>query len=503
MKPNINPFLRRSLCCLGLAAIAQGADYTVNPGETLSLSNGSYTAANLLLQGGTVSGSGNYNAYGASIITGVTVSGSAASTITGSSWFNIIPITTFTVADVTGSSATDLLVSTSLRGGAGNPDWTYNAASIIKEGVGTMEITAHSFFWGGLTLNEGTLKVSGGNSGYGFFSGNVTVNSGTTLETVSDGTGLGWNNGWKPASVNINGGMITTAGTSHIWGIVGGINMTAGTLQSNSGVSDANGAQLEWNQTDVNTNASAETAIIGGRIRIREDGGYAGITFNVADGAAITDLNVSAAVTEASTGRSITKTGAGTMELSGASTYTGDTTVAGGKLVVNGNISTSMTTVQNGASLGGVGTTGSVNVLNGGTLAPGNSPGTLTIIGNLGLNDASILDFQLNPSNMTVGGGVNDLVTGVTHVTLDGLLNVTATHGSFAGVTSGSWRLFDYAGTMTDNMLSLNIMPTLDSGYSWSLDTATSGQVNLVIVPEPASALLGGLGLITLWRRRR
>ncbi len=322
---------------------------TLGSGAQLNLYNGDggiYAYGyfpNLVLQGGTVNGgSATYHAYGASIFGNVTVSGSAASTITGASWFNMNPITTFAVADATSNSDSDLLVTTSLRAlpNSGN-DWAYGVAKLIKEGAGTMEVTQHSYFRGGLDLNAGTLKLSGGNSGYGFFDGTVNVNSGTTLSISSDGTGLGWQSGWKPAAVNIVGGTITTAGTSHVWGISGGVNMTGGALQSNNGVSDSNGPQLEWNQTSVTTNASADTASIGGRIRIRSDGGYAGIAFNVDDGAAATDLLVSAAVTEASGGRSITKSGAGTMELSGANSYTGATTVNAGTLVLSGSSSSS------------------------------------------------------------------------------------------------------------------------------------------------------------------
>jgi autotransporter-associated beta strand protein len=190
-------------------------------------------ASNLVLQGGTVNGgSATYHAYGASLLGNMTVSGSAASTITGGSWFNIFPATTFTVADATGNSDTDLLVTTSLRAlpDSGN-DWAYGVAKLIKEGAGTMEVTVHSYFRGGLDLNGGTLKVSGGNSGYGFFDGTVNVHSGTTLAINSDGTGFGYQNGWKPAAVNILGGTVTGGG-NHIWGISGGVNMTGGTLSS-------------------------------------------------------------------------------------------------------------------------------------------------------------------------------------------------------------------------------------------------------------------------------
>ena len=199
------------------------------------------------------------------------------------------------------------------------------------------------------------------------------------------------------------------------------------------------------------------------------------------------------------------KKGSGAQTLTGSSnTYTGATTVTSGKLVINGNISTSTTTVKNTGTLGGSGTTGAVIVENGGTLAPGNSPGTLTITGDLGLNDSSIVAFEFNPLDMTVGGGINDLVTITGGLTLNGLLNVTATSGNFLGATNGdTWRLFNYSGSLTNNILTLNTMPDLGTGYSWAVDTATAGQVNLVVVPEPRAAILGLLGTLALLRRRR
>lgn len=197
------------------------------------------------------------------------------------------------------------------------------------------------------------------------------------------------------------------------------------------------------------------------------------------------------------------KSGSASLTLSGTNTYTGTTTVNAGTLVINGNISTSSTTVGNGAALAGTGTTGPLSISNGGTLAPGNSAGTLTVSGDLGLNDSSLLSFEFNPFDMTVGGGINDLVSVAGNFTLNGLLNVSATSGSFTGLTSGSWRLFNYTGTLTDNLLVLNSLPSLDPGYSWDLDSSTSGQVNLIIVPEPNAALLGGLGMLALLRRRR
>ena len=62
------------------------------------------------------------------------------------------------------------------------------------------------------------------------------------------------------------------------------------------------------------------------------------------------------------------------MILTGTSTYSGLTDVQGGQLSVRGVITNSAVQVESGATLGGSGTIhGTVTVLSGGILAPGNS----------------------------------------------------------------------------------------------------------------------------------
>src|SRR5205823_5815764 len=83
-----------------------------------------------------------------------------------------------------------------------------------------------------------------------------------------------------------------------------------------------------------------------------------------------------------------------TITLAAIDTYTGATLVSAGTLLVDGSIANSTTTVVAGATLGGHGTTGAVNIASGGHLAPGDSPGILTT-GDLSLSSGSTFEEEI------------------------------------------------------------------------------------------------------------
>ena len=120
------------------------------------------------------------------------------------------------------------------------------------------------------------------------------------------------------------------------------------------------------------------------------------------------------------------KNGTGTLTLTGVNTYTGNTNVEAGKLVVNGSLASSVRILKNG-TLGGTVTIAG-NLTNLGTLAPGNSPGTTTISGNY--IEAGTLDIEVwgttanTQHDQVVVSGTATFQTGST-------LKVTKTGGTF------------------------------------------------------------------------
>jgi autotransporter-associated beta strand protein len=101
--------------------------------------------------------------------------------------------------------------------------------------------------------------------------------------------------------------------------------------------------------------------------------------------------------TRVSTGNALAKSGSGTLTLNGVNTYTGPTTLAEGKLVLNGTTGTGAVTVQAGTTLSGNNGTiqGPLTVY--GTIAPGGAnPGTLTVNADATLAAGAIFPPNIN-----------------------------------------------------------------------------------------------------------
>lgn len=243
------------------------------------------------------------------------------------------------------------------------------------------------------------------------------------------------------------------------------------------------------------------------------------------NGSGTSILTVSGATTPANPFGGIIKDGAGlmalikggsnTLALTGANAYSGGTTVSGGTLlvgalvdngggpVVSGAISGS-TTVQNGGTLGGLGTVGEVLVQSGGTLAPGTATsgstlGTLTAT-SATLQGGSKFKFELSAADNTadrlsLGSGV--LTKGSTGTFQFDFLGTGAANYTYTLLTFGS----SAGGFVAGNFSFTNLAPGLSGTFAL---TATALDFAVVAIPEPSvlAALLGG-GLLLCTHRRR
>ena len=169
-------------------------------------------------------------------------------------------------------------------------------------------------------------------------------------------------------------------------------------------------------------------------------------------------------------------TGLGTLTLTAANTYTGATTVRAGTLLVDGSI-TSATTVNSGATLGGSGVI-AADVINNGFVAPGNSPGTLSVMGNYTQNSGGRLKIELSsPTSFD-----RLAVTGA--LALGGTLEISLIDG-FTPTADQTFDIFS-SGSLTGAFSSV-ILPSQE-GLTWDASQLAMGVISVDVINPPLAA---------------
>ncbi|MGO4670249.1 autotransporter-associated beta strand repeat-containing protein [Bosea sp. 2RAB26] len=371
---------------LGGSGTIAGA-VTIGSGGTLSAGNspGTLTVRSLTLNSGSntvfelntpgvVGGATNDRIIvnGAGPSGNLQLGGTVTANVASAGYYRLFDVTRG--GTISGSFDTLALSAPSVSGAAGT---LYNAPSGSPTQVNLAVVGAgqNLQFWDGAD-RIGNGAVDGGSG---------TWNAGNTNWTKTPGE-AGVNATWASSVGVFQGvaGAVTVAGTQDF-----------DTLQFNSSGYVLNGDALRFG------------AVGGGTLNTA-----AGVTTTI--GSALVD----------GIGTDLRKVGAGTLVLSGTSRYTGATLVSAGALIVDGSIaSSSDLTVAAGATLAGSGQLPSTTV--NGTLSPGNSPGMLTVNGNLVMGASSVYLAEIQ-------GAIADRVNVTGIVSLAGTLQLAPLGGAYA-----------------------------------------------------------------------
>jgi autotransporter-associated beta strand protein len=283
-----------------------------------------------------------------------------------------------------------------------------------------------------LAIGPAIVLTTGGDNSSTAFAG--TIEGQLTLTKIGIGTmTLTGANGYS-GGTNFNGGAINASADGNLGAATGALTFNGGTLQF--------GANFDL----ANTRAITLNAL-GGTL---DTNGF--------------DTNISQSIGGAG---GLTKAGAGTLTLSGANSYGGNTVVSGGTILLVGS-----GTLGNG--------TGSATVNTNGTLDLG---GTTQTLAALNLAGGTFKNGNLNAPITSTGGTINGLGGSASLTTTAGVTFITGTN-TYTGGTTVNGGILDVIGSITD--------PTVNTG-GVLMGTGTVGatQVNAGGIFAPGNGTPG------------
>ncbi len=385
--------------------------------------------------------------------------------------------------NITGSGLLHLIGGTLKLTGTGH---SYSGGTVVEIGS-TLSLTTANVSSGNANItNAGGLVVFDQTTG-GTYSGVIsdgrqmqattgTVLSGSVVidDSTTQGFGARTGNVTFSAQQAYTGGTFVEAGTLTLG--------TANAIASSSGVDLGRVGGPSGTGATSNSIVTATLALganntikglmseAGNNTEVKLNG-YA-LTVNTANN---TIWSFGGIISDTGSTGTLTKSGSGALTLAGTSTYTGATTVNGGLLSVNGSIAaSSLTTVNSGGVLGGIGTVGNTVIGSGGILAPGNSVGTMTVNGNLSFTSGSTYLVEVSPSaadRTNVTG--NAALAGIVQASFESgsytaktytILHAASLNGTTFGAIATNTSNFNASLSYTSTDVMLNLTAALGSG---------------------------------------
>jgi fibronectin-binding autotransporter adhesin len=391
------------------------------------------------------------------------------------------------------TNGNDVIMSGALTG-----SWNLN-----KSGTGRLAITGTRLWTGNTNVTAGELQFTGGTLDLG--SRQITAASGATVEYRGIDVSGGFLRGAGVHRLGTNAELI---GSTILAGTV--IDQQGAVTLANitSGGTIQNGAALFWDggfntaagRLNVNTTVTTQFFENNGLITVNNGGTLSNQATDLVSGG----------------GSRITVNSGGTMNLLAGTTLE----LQGALLVNNGDVNGTVN-VQFGSLAKGSGTFDTVNIFDGGSFSPGNSPGTQNVT-NETWGPGGNYVWEIN--DVDAGIGVDP---GWDWINISNQLNITSTSGNKFNIVVTSLTLANSSGPVHD------FNPF--SNYSWTIATAGggvngfdtsvlnintsgfqnsfSGTFNLAMVgndlnltytavPEPSSLLLAAGAAAAWWRRR-
>jgi autotransporter-associated beta strand protein len=370
-----------------------------------------------------------------------------------------------------------------------------NAQSRTVSGSGTLTLST--------TIDTPTISLTGGD----LVISNVVTGSRGLLKTGSGILTLGGTNTYSGNTVIVGGGAVNTGELDGSVITDQGVNSSFGRGNFNL----SNFGTLSYTGGSIGTNRTITVGSGGGAVGVANAG---------------TTLTLTSAING---GGDFNKLAPGTIVLNAASTYSGGTAIAGGRLLANNGTGSAtgpgQVTVKSGGTLGGPGSvSGPVVVNSGGTLAPGDGIESLSA-GSLTFNAGSTFSVEINTSaspsvaaDLLSSSGSLSIIDGALLSFANATPGVTvpiSTKFTLISYQAGTWNGGTFVGLPDDSQFqigastfAINYNDTSAGSNFGGGSAVGNSYLTISAVPEASPILFGalacvGTALYTGYRRLR